>query len=1099
MAIHNINTIQNPNDVSYLVSYYANYNMYESLANLGQRYSIAGDSIVTKQFNVGDILNVHSLGNISEFEKTYISKLYTNEGKLFLSVYDKSNIQGNAFLTEEIKYSLNNAVITDIPLALNTKINGIDYYKENMLIYKDDVYLYIASLGCCDDSVGISELNIEKYNIKTNTLVESLKFINTNEEGINNYTNNKETPKYYLYHLRSKFDNNEYELGVYSVKISLIKDTYNHTFDSFCLYFYNSLIIQYFNTYKFLNISDIISELTQFGFDKIYTNDDNSIRYLDVSYNGNQTTGFTLSDLENTQINTILHYIYNQTVHMYLYIFEYYCNYVYKSDNRQLNKQILYNLYEIAYSEACSLNEDTNNEIINKTNFELYIPLNYAFDYYCNSNNEFYIYSNETPVSIFYTSSDITQNFIDNFYNKQIQLLLCNSLNIETAVLYKYSVDYNENNKNIINNISVNKLYSTPYIQDDYWVLNSIKSAYRAVGKNAGNPNILLLYVDNISNLTDVSTLKNEIQFISAIDEFVSIDTLSWEIKNIEVQLFNETITTIYNTHNKDKISSTNKDGYYGLNQNYTLRTVVPVLTGPINENIKEQLKNSFIFNISNIENVLVPSKSTIDNLSKEIIQKCYDDGIITTLWKYDAVTDKFVGVIDPITNNTVLTLNKISNSTGFISDLITTKLNDLSVDVNFNHIPFIELENKTIAKNQGTDTQYSTYITHSIIPSNPIYDLIGTRYKNENGVLSEESDNNPCTYNVLSIHPNGNKNRLSGDICNSQVFAANINNINTYEYLPVNEVPRINLSEILLSDAQVLNRINIITPSKNDNDVISHYYTYIGSSIYDKEKNVVHFGTSTYNYHINSELSENINFKKHNEISIDFDNIILNSAYTINKASTVERNSYSEKNELCNIKYKDLIYKTNNYSYYKLCVDYKFINPKGDNFENKTLFKKVDQKINDGSDSTNFSIEVVSDTSSNINVNGIKLSSATLPELDGKQHYYLSVDKTNGDRNDAILYDLNTLLSELTGNYTSNCVFECLLDNTEIEYKHLLNYANTTWLCCIENRYNIIDTLSYTSLEFEYAVNNAGSITYCYVILNNNEKHNTYRIKRNS
>ena len=50
MSIQNINTLQNPIDFSQL-STYSNEYLLQSLANLGQRLSIKGDSIKTRGFS----------------------------------------------------------------------------------------------------------------------------------------------------------------------------------------------------------------------------------------------------------------------------------------------------------------------------------------------------------------------------------------------------------------------------------------------------------------------------------------------------------------------------------------------------------------------------------------------------------------------------------------------------------------------------------------------------------------------------------------------------------------------------------------------------------------------------------------------------------------------------------------------------------------------------------------------------------------------------------------------------------------------------------------------------------------------------------------
>ena len=75
MAIRNINTIQNPKDLSYILTSYTNDYMYESLSNLGQRFSIKGDSIVSDYFTALSLLN-KTVNDLDESASEYISKIH---------------------------------------------------------------------------------------------------------------------------------------------------------------------------------------------------------------------------------------------------------------------------------------------------------------------------------------------------------------------------------------------------------------------------------------------------------------------------------------------------------------------------------------------------------------------------------------------------------------------------------------------------------------------------------------------------------------------------------------------------------------------------------------------------------------------------------------------------------------------------------------------------------------------------------------------------------------------------------------------------------------------------------------------------------------
>ena len=80
--------------------------------------------------------------------------------------------------------------------------------------------------------------------------------------------------------------------------------------------------------------------------------------------------------------------------------------------SEKLKKYILYKIFNKAYYDSAS---KYANEI-DKARFELYIPVGYMFDYYANDNDSFYIYSNETALSIFFTQETLLYN-TDYIYN----------------------------------------------------------------------------------------------------------------------------------------------------------------------------------------------------------------------------------------------------------------------------------------------------------------------------------------------------------------------------------------------------------------------------------------------------------------------------------------------------------------------------------------------------------------------------------------------------------------------------------------------------------------------------------------------------------
>lgn len=888
MALHNINTIQNQDDLAYVISQSSEHYNYEALANLGQRYSIKGDGIKTNCFTVADILNFtinetnDSQGSVDK--TNYITKLYISNKKLFLSLYSTNDLI-EPIITEEIKYSLDNAVYSDAPITLNTKINGIDYYKENLLTFLyDKKYFFIASLGCDSAENTIYELNVECYNIKTNQLVESMKFIDTNENTHNEFdTNGKNTPLYYLYYLKNK--DNKYTVSEYKIATSNIDIMYQN-FQSFVLSFYNTIILEYYKSYNTLTIYDIVQELVQFGFTT--TSDKENI---EVIFDQNNNQGYTVN-IDNTQLQTVLHYIYNQETQMYLFMFEYYCNYVYKTDNNQLKKYILYKLFDKAYYDSVS----TNANEIDKQRFELYIPLGYMFDYYVNDNDPFFIYSNETPVNIFFTQELLQYNteFISSFYETdQSKMILCHSDEYETVILYKYNVEYNSKSSTIINNINIEKLYSTPYIMDDYWVINNFKSLYRAVGKDAGNPNIMVIYNGGSVDSKDFNT-ENGICILSTVDDNIITDSMFWEERVVKVKLFDKKFINKYNNTNLTKFNE-----YYDIVSYLpTAKTVSDTDNDGngntiINIELGEKLKNTFIFNLTRINVKTIPDSAWDTNLSSLLSEYYCGNNYITTLWKYDSLHHEFNPVYDPNSENSIgLTFSDLSNVHS-ISYKMAEMLNDLA-NSNTNQFNEIILENTKALKNDTTlengEVITTTKITH--YKFNTSSNLHKTR-------LSKTFDfNNYNNNNVISLHseysvkdeaylvPDANITNTVNIINLGEKYTNNDNEnskTTTYEYILNNSVPTVQLNEVLLSDAQLLNRTNILTVEKGDGTG-KIYYSYIGSSIDEKNKNVLHIGSSNINPSIGiGSLTKDDytdKFAVQDTVSLDFEHIHLNASY---------------------------------------------------------------------------------------------------------------------------------------------------------------------------------------------------------------------------
>ena len=590
---------------------------------------------------------------------------------------------------------------------------------------------------------------------------------------------------------------------------------------------------------------------------------------------------------------------------MYSFMFEYYCDRVYKLDNNQLNKILLYKIFERAY-------KDSDYKDINK--FYLYIPVDYTFDYYCKDNDSFYIYSNETPVNIFYTINNINQDYIDKYYYSNI--LLCPHSNTEKIILYKYSVNYNEKYVDLINGINVSNLYATPYIQDGYWAINDQKTQYKAIGEDANNPNIILVCTKNISNKTSNFTNK-DYSILSTVNAEL-LKSLTWVAKIVNVNLFDG----IY-TNNKQAIKY----------NNYDINVLIPDKLDIEKSDIGNQLKGALIINMSDINNVVTSSE-----IEKSQIKSILGDySFVTTFWVFDETTYSFVNIKNPNATYNALTLSNLNN----INNIIKSQT-DVIINSYLNNIDTSKLKyDKCIFKTGYTNTKNefdNISVGYALLYNKSLIDTsnnIGNSDFNNPYIFElkyvEENLNTGDYVDKTFINDYGNNtiNILSNNVLTSYTLSQlNIEDKNkySYNYLPSDRVPLFNFGEVLTINSNILNRSNILSLDNNG----QLYYAYIGTSIEEQNKSTLHIGTSDINVDLGIDSLFDVNlinkFKTHDKLSLDFDTITLNSkniykpnveskflftindtyAYTTHMTYIYDDNTYIELRSYVVIEYDD-------------------------------------------------------------------------------------------------------------------------------------------------------------------------------------------------
>lgn len=161
-------------------------------------------------------------------------------------------------------------------------------------------------------------------------------------------------------------------------------------------------------------------------------------------------------------------------------------------DSVGLKLEILKSIIKELFNDDNVDNEITENE--NTNPFFVYLPLNFEISFYANDNTgEFY---DSLPINAKFieeTFEENTNEDIPEIFLKEAEIngYIVVDATIEKAAVYKAILTYSTDNSI---SVSTNKLYSIPYIgKDNYWYINDIKTEVTATGKNAGNPNIVIL------------------------------------------------------------------------------------------------------------------------------------------------------------------------------------------------------------------------------------------------------------------------------------------------------------------------------------------------------------------------------------------------------------------------------------------------------------------------------------------------------------------------------------------------------------------------------------------------------------------------------
>ena len=935
-----INLMQNPNDIQY--DRYSEEYLIQALANLGQRIGIKGDGIAYKSFNFNDIL---SYTYDPDKYVGYIKYNKNDQNNLITASFGVANKTNLSDFTElDDTKNINDVLYFESDLSFSVPISNIEKFSKNSICINDENELTLMligkKIGYEDDEANNSILMYYKFDINTNKLIccYKLSYFFTSDNGDNYYTllnitNTNDIDKYkfnlrlfnskvldaeYKSSFEALFNFHNYSTGN-KIMFSIVDEEYVDLYELLTYYdnkenidFINNSAISIILNNNENNTLYNNSLLNYNSFNLKLNTSKNELLFLDSELDQN-TCEELISILENEysplNINEELFYVNEEINNLYVNIFKYYNEKKYFSSKKNLIKNILLKIYERSIDYKQTLDKF------------LYIPLNYEFHYICNSNNELNIYYSNN-IYVAYLNLDNVN--LEKFWAVNNNLVF-NYSELDKLKVYNFEINYNKLVDELINSISIKDIYTMPYINaNNNWSVNDSDTSIKAVGKDAGNPNIIIIYNHDKLNAGEqntsqkyslLSTLSNNEQILQTEFEqrsFIVNNVLFDNLQNIDIECYAwiPKITVDNYEYFKDSI-------ILGISDLKCLQY----------ESYQTKYKGSYIFTLWHIvennnslefdyikhtdSNYALTLGSTVNILNE------LSDSSVGNLNSYDLlllkgiISDVAQKSLDINNNNWLIIKNKQSEeySGAYNNDLNTILQYDDKINLEQDHVTHSHSDNRYIQDINNvpiTNNLYPvyTYATNNITKTSDI-EVLKTVIKPSIKRSSKITINGKVITDVESLiekleeQTDTVTQTFTENIVEESASLSKLNN-NYNEYIFDSNVPTIDFKEIFSRNFNLLNRLNLISIDNNG----QLYNAYIGTSYNESNKNVLHIGTSELNINVGSDtLMKEVDkrkFNKHDTLSLDFDKLILNSKDITIKSPI--KHTYNINNYNCNI-----------------------------------------------------------------------------------------------------------------------------------------------------------------------------------------------------
>lgn len=909
MSVHNINTLQelantNPGSLQTLSDVY----LKQSLANLGQRFSIKGDGIASGQFYLYELFK--TLPEPTEEDFAYGGKLYSayflaqvkpledESLEVSLSAYNIDDQQGvvkTIILNNEDTITFNEDFYLAGAKPSSANNSSVAYFGESGIITKDSELWNLCACSY-DANSDYVETVVESFTTDYPYIQSGLKIFTV--DGITHLAE--------IRHIKIEHQTDHYVLTTYTSAYNpeYLTDILLNNETGYC------------KKNKGWEAKDVTYALTEFITTQdarySYVTYDEQTQYLYLDTNDNIATNALKSfndDMAITRKDVIS--IFNEET------------YFADNSNLSLKSKIVAELFVKLYDNYIRESDGDN---VRTSTFRAWLPYDYLFNYYCNSNDAAQILSSSRGITV-----EMTPNAEANLWKiyecgterVREQLIIAQSYDITDSTediftVWEYHVSYNE--EGYIECIVVNKMYSLPYINDDgYWNVYGVDTDIYARGKDGGQPSIIITYTDTYTGTRQVlSTLNRD-----ELSYFVS-----WEEKNYRVRPLDASINV-------------------GQASYHMMSTYMPVPPSYLVENYDNMmtfLKSAIIMNVNSVKSEQFDESTTELPLYDE--NQLGPDSVVTTFWAFERnpITKEyeFTYVKEPGTTWAV-DFNYLTNAEAIVKYYMA-----MGLEPDRYHFSWLVYDGVTgTLKNQAQPASkaraYPVLMNRRVAEVSDILFTEGdlseiyrnnanfvpafqTQVNHKNSYITGVEVSNPEKFfylDTLGYLPSGDSYTYV-DSYTGETIIIKPDNVATaigLDQKPVDEwypnttlsnidnylsslLPIMDFKEMFIRNANVLNRYNILSTDANG----QMWYSYLGTSYEDANKSVLHFGTGTTDINIGIQTMTNdeirSRFQRTPKVDVDFDTITMNGDTLFTKGwweviNNGQMKTYSRKMEL--------------------------------------------------------------------------------------------------------------------------------------------------------------------------------------------------------